>query len=84
MGRNICSRLTPEAYCEGQWEVASTESAQDFSAVAWYFGKHLQQQLRVPVGLLCPAVGGTPTEAWIPRESLQSDPALRAWWLEIG
>ena len=85
-GAEHLSRLTPEAYCKGQWEVASTESAQDFSAVAWYFGKHLQEQLHVPVGLLCPAVGGTPTEAWIPRESLQADPALRGMvvgnWLD--
>ena len=71
------ARLWPETYCEGQWEVASAESAPEFSAVAWYFGRHLQDQLKVPVGLICPAVGGTPTEAWIPAEALQSDPDLK-------
>lgn len=71
------ARLTPEAYCNGQWEVASAESAQSFSAVGWYFGRHLHDELKVPVGLICPAVGGTPAEAWIPREALQSDPDLK-------
>ena len=71
------SRLKPEAFCEGEWKVASAESARDFSAVAWYFARHLQQELRVPVGLICPAVGGTPVEAWIPREALASDPELK-------
>ena len=71
------SRLKPEAFCEGEWKVASAESADAFSAVAWYFGRHLQQQLKVPVGLICPAVGGTPTEAWISRTWLNIDPIGR-------
>ncbi|HIK96362.1 MAG TPA: hypothetical protein EYG03_30845 [Planctomycetes bacterium] len=70
-------RLTPETFCEGEWKVASAESARSFSAVAWYFGRHLQQELNVPVGLICPAVGGTPTEAWIPREALEAEPDLK-------
>ena len=71
------ANLTPQTFCEGQWEVASSESAGSFSAVAWYFGRHLQQELNVPVGLICPAVGGTPAEAWIPREALEADPELK-------
>ncbi|MEM7559419.1 MAG: exo-alpha-sialidase, partial [Planctomycetota bacterium] len=69
-------RLEPDAYCQGSWKVASSESAQEFSAVAWYFGRYLQEQLDVPVGLICPAVGGTPAESWIPRDALQADPKL--------
>jgi arylsulfatase A-like enzyme len=71
------SRLTPKTYCEGEWKVASADSGREFSAVGWYFGRHLQQQLKVPVGLICPAVGGTPTEACIPRLALGRDPDLR-------
>ena len=71
------ARLTPQAFCDGEWRAASTESAREFSAVGWYFGRHLQQSLNVPVGLICPAVGGTPTEAWIPREALAADPQLK-------
>ncbi len=71
------ARLSPELFCQGQWTVASRESASSFSAVGWYFGRCLQQALNRPVGLICPAVGGTPTEAWIPREALEADPALK-------
>jgi len=70
------ARLTPETFCEGQWQIASAESAASFSAVAWYFGRHLQQELNVPIGLICPAVGGTPAEAWISREALAAAPQM--------
>ncbi|NQV33483.1 MAG: exo-alpha-sialidase, partial [Phycisphaeraceae bacterium] len=71
------ARLTPETFCDGKWAAASAESGRNFSAVAWYFGRTLQEELNVPVGLICPAVGGTPTEAWIPRAALEADPALK-------
>jgi sialidase-1 len=71
------ARLTPQAFCKGEWRVASAESAREFSAVGWYFGHHLQQSLNVPIGLIGPAVGGTPTEAWIPREALAGNPELK-------
>ena len=70
------ARLTPASFCEGEWKVSSVESASEFSAVAWYFGRRLLKELDVPVGLICPAVGGTPTESWISREALESDPDL--------
>ncbi len=71
------ARLTTEAFCEGKWRVASAESARNFSAVGWYFGRLLQQELNVPVGLICPAIGGTPAEAWISRDALEADPELQ-------
>ena len=85
-GSNSLARLVPSRFAEGQWQVASPESASQFSAVAWYFGQQLQKQLDVPIGLICPAVGGTPTEAWVSREALAADPDLKALvagnWLE--
>jgi arylsulfatase A-like enzyme len=71
------ARLKTEEFCEGQWRVASAESAREFSAVAWYFARELQQELNVPVGLICPAIGGTPTEAWISRDALEADTELQ-------
>ena len=71
------SRLTPEEFSKGEWSVASAGSTREFSAVAWHFGRRLREALDLPIGLICPAVGGTPTEAWIPREALQADPELK-------
>ena len=68
-------------YADTQWSVASSGSVASFSAIAYYFGKMLQDSLQVPVGLICNAIGGSPTEAWIDRETLeyQFPGILRNW-----
>jgi arylsulfatase A-like enzyme len=79
-------RLDPSRFSVGTWEHASENSVEEFSAVAWFFAVELQRRLKVPVGVICPAVGGTPTEAWVSREALALDPNLRGMvrgnWLD--
>lgn len=59
------------------WAVCSPRSAKGFSAAGYYFGKILNRDLGVPVGLVFNAVGATPIESWISREMLASDPELK-------
>lgn len=64
-----------------QWTLCTPQTAQDFSAIAYYFGRVLQDSLQVPVGLICNAVGGSPTEAWVSREELEDGfPDILADW----
>ena len=64
------------------WKAATPECVNDFSAIAYYFGKALRDSLKVPVGLICNAVGGSPTEAWIDRNTLEySFPAILNDWI---
>lgn len=58
-------------YRSAEWKPATAANASDFSAVAYYFGKMLRDSLNVPVGLICNAIGGSPTEAWISRNALE-------------
>ncbi len=82
----LISRLSPDAFCQGRWEVCSPSSAGAFSAVGYYFGEAIERELGVPVGLIDVSIGGTPIEAWIRREAIGSDPQLRRLvagrWLE--
>lgn len=66
---------------KAQWQECTPQTVAGFSAVAYYFGRMLQDSLQVPVGLICNAVGGSPTEAWIDRTSLeyQFPSILRDW-----
>lgn len=68
-------------YEEASWQPASPETAKEFSAIAYHFGKMLRDSLKVPVGLICNAVGGSPAEAWIDRRTLEYDfPAILKDW----
>lgn len=68
-------------YKDTRWTVSSPETAGNFSAVAYYFGKKLQDSLQVPVGLICNAIGGSPTEAWVDRSTLEYQlPAILRNW----
>lgn len=65
------------------WQVCTSRSVPSFSAVAYYFGKMLQDSLKVPIGLICNAVGGSTTESWIDRYSLESQfPAILNNWTQ--
>lgn len=47
------------------WKVASPARSGEFSAVAYYFAKRLQAELKVPIGIVNASWGGTNVETWI-------------------
>lgn len=65
-----------EYYHHTSWTLSDTLTAKQFSAVGYHFGRMLQEQLGVPVGLIHNAIGGSPTEAWIDRKSMEHDPLM--------
>lgn len=67
----------PSQAIAASWQVCGPQTAGNFSAVAYYFGRQLHETLGVPVGLISSAWGGSPIEAWTPVEAMRSDPALR-------
>ncbi|MBI1938353.1 MAG: glycosyl hydrolase family 2 [Ignavibacteriales bacterium] len=50
--------------CTGSWTECSQQTAAHFSATAFFFGKKLYEELKVPIGLIHTSWGGTPVEAW--------------------
>ena len=64
-----------------QWTECTPQTAARYSAIAYHFGKMLQDSLQVPIGLICNAVGGSPTEAWVSRRMLEFEfPAILRDW----
>ena len=58
------------------WTLCTPDTAADFSAVAYFFGREIQQQEKVPIGLIDDTWGGTPVRAWVSLDSLSADSSL--------
>ena len=61
---------------EARWVVCSPESIAEFSAVLYFFGRQMHQDLKVPMGLIHSSWGGTPIASWISGPSLVGNPRL--------
>ena len=59
------------------WTATTSKSIPNFSAVAYFFGRKLNHDLNVPIGLIHTSWGGTPAEAWTPFEKLEALTDLR-------
>jgi sialate O-acetylesterase len=76
----------PQKDVSGKWELSTPQSAEGFSAVAYFFGTELQKKVDVPIGLIEADWGGTRAEAWISRETFDAlklpyEPAWTHEWL---
>ena len=56
----------PKERIDASWTTCTPETAAEFSAAGFYFGRKLQHDLDVPVGLWQSAWGGTRIEPWTP------------------
>lgn len=67
----------PAAEVSGAWRKCEPRSFLEgggFSAVAYYFGRRIQRETGVPVGLIQCAVGGSPAESWMSPAALAGFP----------
>jgi len=80
---------TPQDDCNAEWAVCDSNTLKAFSAVGYFFGKKLNKDLNVPIGLINSNWGGTPAEVWTPEEAVDSNPTLKEaaakltpadWW----
>jgi len=55
----------PRDDIDAKWQTTSPDSVRGFSAVAYYFGRALQSEIGVPVGLIHTSWGGSPAEVWM-------------------
>jgi len=70
----------PRDNLPGGWLICTRDTVGDFSGVAYHFGRHLSEQLDVPIGLINSSWGGSRAEAWISEDTLRSiEPGARAF-----
>ena len=67
----------PQVHGEGEWKVCTPETMKWFSSVSYFFGKKLNADIKIPVGLMDVSWGGTPAEVWTPAEKIENNLALK-------
>jgi sialate O-acetylesterase len=67
----------------GKWQVCTPAAVRKFSAIGYYFARHLHDRLKVPVGVICISYGWTPAEAWMSREALSADAEIKRDVLDV-
>jgi sialate O-acetylesterase len=78
LGKKVFTKAESEiikmdGYYSGDWQMCSSKSAADFSAVGYYFALEMQKFLGVPIGIIQNAVGGAPMETYMPREAFEDE-----------
>ena len=67
----------PESDVSGNWSECGPKSTDDFSAVAYYFGRALKRDQKVPIGLISSNVGGTPAKRWLNKDAYDAIAELK-------
>ena len=63
----------------GAWVECTPETSRSFSAVAYYFGKFVQRETGVPIGLINSSWGGTDIEPWTSWETMRKTEQYREY-----
>lgn len=68
------------------WNKCSPDTSSQLSAVAYFFARKLNKDLKVPIGIVFSAVGGTKAESWTSYDSLQTLPDYKdsAYAIQTG
>lgn len=70
-------RSLPDCTTSG-WQECSDSTLSVFSASGYFFGKNLQESLKVPIGLISSNWGGTRIEPWTPGSAYEQSPLFSA------
>jgi len=79
----------PQDNCMAKWDFCDSNTIKEMSAVAYYFVRKLNKDLKVPIGIIQSAWGGTAIETWIPEDIINMNPLFKKssemrnplpWW----
>ena len=68
---------------QAEWQVCSPDTVANFSACAYFLGRHLHRELKVPVGLINTSWGGTRIEPWTPPVGFEPVPDLKSIYEQV-
>jgi sialate O-acetylesterase len=73
----------PVGDVKSSWKVCQPDAVKNFSAVGYYFGRALNRDRSVPIGLINTSWGGSPAEVWMSEDVLTANPEYRHDILDV-
>ncbi|UJP65086.1 sialate O-acetylesterase [Mongoliitalea daihaiensis] len=58
-------------FSSGTWLKPTKETLPAFSAIGYFFAKNVADTYQIPVGIINASVGGSPIQAWLPKDALK-------------
>jgi len=79
---------SPALTTSGSWIVVSPETVSRTTAAGYFFAREVRKKVKMPIGLLQSAYGGSPAEAWMSAATLSENPVfaeiLTVWQKKVG
>jgi sialate O-acetylesterase len=72
--KRALSSVPKKDVSDGKWQICNSSTIEQFSAVGYFFGRELNQSLDVPIGLISTNWGGTVSETWTSRGTMEMFP----------
>lgn len=69
--------IYPKENSDGEWKVSSPETTPSMSVAGYFFGKKINQTMKVPVGMIASYWGGTNVQSWIPKAVFDNNTELK-------
>lgn len=69
--------IYPKDNSDGEWKVSSPETTPSMSVAGYFFGKKINQTMKIPVGMIASYWGGTNVQSWIPNEVFAKNTELK-------
>ena len=69
--------IFPKENSDGEWKVSSPETTPSMSVAGYFFGKTINEKLKVPVGLIASYWGGTCVQSWTPKEVFEQNGEMK-------
>ncbi|MEO6907041.1 MAG: sialate O-acetylesterase [Abditibacteriaceae bacterium] len=69
------SLLPADNLTGGSWQICTPQTAANFAATAYFFGRDLHKALKIPIGIIEFDRGATGIECWVPLEAYQNAPS---------
>jgi len=67
---NQVSNVPVDTMPNTSWKVCTPKTVKNFSAAGYYFGRDLQKEIDVPIGLIHTSWGATCVETWTSKEAI--------------